>query len=345
MKEFKKKFGIDLHGNLKTLRRLKFECEKLKIDLSFSEEADINIDNIYKDKDLNLKILRTDLNKLCEGLFERCIKILNETIKESNISKNEIDEIVLVGGSSRIPKIQEMIEESFKNINIKKSINGDEAIGYGAGLYAYIKFGNNIGDLIVADVLHFSYGIRVFGGEMSFILTKNTPLKECKKDKIYTTSVDYQNSLRIRVYEGENKEVNKNRFLNEYYLDGITVAKKGATRMKVIFEFNEKMTILTIRAFEINNENNKLKRQINVTQQKELESSDNHKIIRDFKGMRTDNINYFTFDNINRSERSNDTFYKREYDYEKKTDGEEKYRRKEKSKSNKGFLDDICSCF
>ena len=119
---------------------------------------------------------------------------------------------------------------------------------------------------------------------MSFILTKNTPLKECKKDKIYTTSVDYQNSLRIRVYEGENKEVDKNRFLNVYYLNNITVAKKGITRMKVIFEFNEKMTILTIRAFEINNVNNKLEKKINVTQQKELERSDNHKIIRDFQG-------------------------------------------------------------
>jgi L1 cell adhesion molecule like protein len=294
---------------------------------------------------LNLKILRTDLNKLCEELFEVCIKILNETTKESKISKNEIDEVVLVGGSSRIPKIQEMIKQSFKNIKIQKSINPDEAIAYGAGLYANNKFGYNIGDLVVVDVLPFSYGIGVFGGEMSFILTKNTPLKECKKDKIYTTSGDDQNSLRIRVFEGENTEVDKNTLLNVYYLNNITVAKKGVTRMKVIFEFNEKMTILIIRAFEINNENNKLERTINVTQQKELERSDNHKIIRDFKGMRTDNINYFTFDNINRSERSNDTFYKREYDYEKKTDGEEKYRRKEKSKSNKGFLDDICSCF
>ena len=233
---------------------------------------------------MNLKILRTDLNKLCEGLFERCIKILNETIKESNISKNEIDEVVLVGGSSRIPKIQEMIKQSFKNIKIQKSINPDEAIAYGAGLYANNKFGYNIGDLVVVDVLPFSYGIGVFGGEMSFILTKNTPLKECKKDKIYTTSVDYQNSLRIRVYEGENKEVNKNRFLNVYYLNNITVAKKGITRIKVTFEFDEKKPVLTIRAFEINNVNNKLEKKINVTQQKELERSDNYKIIRDFQG-------------------------------------------------------------
>ena len=119
---------------------------------------------------------------------------------------------------------------------------------------------------------------------MSFILTKNTPLKECKKDKIYTTSVDYQNSLRIRVYEGENKEVNKNRFLNVYYLNNITVAKKGITRIKVTFEFDEKKPVLTIRAFEINNVNNKLEKKINVTQQKELERSDNYKIIRDFQG-------------------------------------------------------------
>ena len=272
--EFKNENSIDISNDQKALRRLKTHCEQLKIDLSEAKESEINIDGLYKGIDFSLKINRATLEYLCKDLFNKCLKVLDKTIKESGINKNEINDLILVGGSSRIPKIQEMIEKycGDKNI-INKRINADEAVAIGATLLAN-KFPNDKKDLMtpmsvnIIDVLPHSLGIRTNGGKMDIILKKNTKLEDCKCTKMYTTSEDYIDTLRIKVYEGENKDdVDKNIPLKTYYFGLKENGLKGSVKVNVTFKVDEN-SILYITAEE-KGSNNQLNDKLDIKTERE----------------------------------------------------------------------------
>ena len=251
--EFKRQTNIDISNNKKALRRLKKECIEKKHFLSTLKEVHFEIESLDNNQNLEFTLQRVDFEIICNSIFEKCINILDETIKESKLSKDEIDDIVLVGGSTRIPKIQEMVSQFFEHKKkINKSINPDEAIAYGAAILAISKDLDkiaNLNDLIIADVLPKSLGIRVQGGIMAKIIDKNTPLP-CSDKRRFANSADYMSSVKIRVYEGENEYVDDNDFLGEFDFGGITVAKKGETAVWVTFKVDQRYSLLEVYAEE-----------------------------------------------------------------------------------------------
>ena len=254
---------IDISNNKKARLKLKLKCEEMKKEFSSQQEGNIDIDALANGEDFYIQISKVIFEKMIDPLLNKCIKILDKTINESGITREKIDEIVLVGGSSRITKVKEKIEEYFnKKIKISKAINADEAVAYGAGVYAaknneYQLSGME--DLVVADVLSKSLGIRVQGGIMAKILEKNTPLNKCENKRRFATSSDYMNSVVIKVYEGESEYVDEKDYLGDIELSNITVAKKGETAIWVTFKIDEKYSLLEVTAVEegTNNKNNK----------------------------------------------------------------------------------------
>ena len=263
IQEFKDETGIDISNNKKARLKLKLKCEEMKKEFSSQQEGNIDIDALANGEDFYIQISKVIFEKMIDPLINKCIKILDKTINESGITREKIDEIVLVGGSSRITKVKEKIEEYFnKKIKISKAINADEAVAYGAGIYAAKNNEyqlSSMEDLVVADVLSKSLGIRVQGGIMAKILEKNTPLNECENKRRFATSSDYMNSVVIKVYEGENEYVDENDHLGDIELSNITVAKKGETAIWVTFKVDEKYSLLEVTAVEegTDNKNNK----------------------------------------------------------------------------------------
>ena len=250
IKNFKEETGIDISKDKKALRRLKNECEKHKKYLSGVEETDLDIDCLNKGEDFNITIDRHFLGNLCQDIFERCMKILKETLKESGFKKEEIDEVVLVGGSSRIPKIQEMIKEYFGNNKFKlsKKINPDEAVAYGAAIVGNIK------NLKIKDVIPLTLGV---GSKENMIpmIKKNTQIP-FSFVKTFKTIQDNQSEFGIGIYEGEDKLLKNNILLDNFYLRNITKAPKGETKMEISFNVDQN-GILSVSAKEIGKNNNK----------------------------------------------------------------------------------------
>ena len=261
IQEFKDETGIDISNNKKARLKLKLKCEEMKKEFSSQQEGNIDIDALANGEDFYIQISKVIFEKMIDPLLNKCIKILDKTINESGITREKIDEIVLVGGSSRITKVKEKIEEYFnKKIKISKAINADEAVAYGAGVYAaknneYQLSGME--DLVVADVLSKSLGIRVQGGIMAKILEKNTPLNKCENKRRFATSSDYMNSVVIKVYEGESEYVDEKDYLGDIELSNITVAKKGETAIWVTFKVDEKYSLLEVTAVEEGTDNKK----------------------------------------------------------------------------------------
>ena len=267
--EFYKETNIDISNNKKALRRLKLKCEEIKKNLSGTQEVEVDIDALAEGEDCNINIHCSNFNELCKDLFNRCIKILKETIKESGLSKKQIDEVVLIGGSSRIPKIQEMVSDFFENkLKLKKSINTDEAVAMGATILA-AKYNDNqniiLSDFLIDDVVPISYGIGTKNDKMTFMIKKNTRIP-CKVVKTFHTIKDYQTEFGIAVYQGENENINKNLLLDIFYLKNITKALKGETKMVITFSININ-SILEVYAQE-EGKNNGKKIQIETVKRK-----------------------------------------------------------------------------
>ncbi len=228
IKEFKDQTGIDVSKNQKAIRRLKLVCERTKWNLSSSQESTIDIDCLCEGEDLSLKISRLEFEDLCSDYFNRCIQIVERALNDSKLKKNNINEIILTSGSSKIPKIQEMLKKYFgKEIN--KRIAPDEAIACGAAIQAAII--NNYEDddlkrLILLDVVPLSLGIELGNGKMDFIIERNTIIPIiCTKR--YKTIKDNQTKIKLRVYQGERLIANKNQFLGEYIIINIPKKPKG----------------------------------------------------------------------------------------------------------------------
>lgn len=253
-KEFEKQFNLDMTKDIKAMRRLRAQCEKVKEMLSLTRETTIEIEALYQGKDFECKITRQQLDESCKTLFLKSIDCVEQCLNSANITKDQVDEILLVGGSTRIPRIRECLQEYF-NKEPNAVLNPDEAVAMGAAIEAAILDGeqsNTIKEMLLLDVCPLSLGVQTKGGIMNVIIPRNTQIP-VEKTKNYQTTKDNQTFAKIVVYEGESVLVERNMKLGEFTVNGIEEAPKGQVKFDVNFKIDSD-GILEVTAVGFNNE-------------------------------------------------------------------------------------------
>lgn len=237
--EFKKDQGIDVRNDRMALQRLKEAAEKTKIELSTLHETEINLPYLTADasgpKHLTLKLSRAKLESLCGNIFERLLVPCKKALQDAGLQKSDIDEVILVGGSTRIPKVQQLVKDFFgKEPN--KSVNPDEVVAIGAAIQGAILAGD-VTDLLLLDVTPLSLGIETMGGIATRLIERNTTIPT-RKSQVFSTAENNQTAVDIRVVQGEREFARDNKLLGEFKLEGIPAAQRGVPQIEVTFDID-----------------------------------------------------------------------------------------------------------
>ncbi|XP_047341517.1 heat shock 70 kDa protein 4-like [Impatiens glandulifera] len=240
VEQFKRKKNKDISGNTRALSRLRIACERTKRTLSYTVQTTIEIDSLLDGTDFNFNITRAKFEEMNMDLFRKCMKTVEKCLNDAKMDNNCINDVVLVGGSTRIPKVQKLLQNFFHGKELCKNINPDEAVAFGAAVQAAIlcdEGNHKIQDLVLLDVTPLSLGINTIGDIMTVLIPRNTTIPQ-KVAKIFFTNADNQIAILIKVYEGERSMTKDNNFLGQFTLSGIPPAPRGVGKITVCFNID-----------------------------------------------------------------------------------------------------------